>query len=295
MPEPRAVRLLMGLLAVLLLGCGKHENAGSSYAPLQALARQMAADYLARQLLSPPPDTLTMQGAKALQTAFVAALAPALGPPVGYKAGLTTPTTQARFSATEPIRGVLLRDMLRPSGDTVATLFGARPVFEGDLVVRVGDEAINTATTDTALLAALDAAIPFIELPDLLYDPAYLLDARALTAANAGARLGILGPPIPLPASGDAYERLAALRVMLLDTAGTVVAEGEGTYLLDHPLHVVRWLRDTLHADGIRLKKGDLLSLGSLTPLLPVQPGQTITARYVGLADEPVDVTVTFE
>ncbi len=56
--------------------------------------------------------------------------------------------------------------MLLPSGSIVPANFGARPLFEGDLIVRVGSDAINDATTRQEVLAALDAVIPFIELPD---------------------------------------------------------------------------------------------------------------------------------
>ncbi len=286
--------LALMLWGGMLVGCGPSAEPTTPTSSAESVARRMAEGYRQHHLLPPLPDTLTMAGAKALRAAFVTRLQSDLGPPVGYKAALTSAESRARFGAKEPLWGVLLRDMLRPSGDTVATLFGARPVFEGDLIVRVGNEAFNTATTDEALLAGLDAVIPFLELPDLLFDPAAPLDARALTAANAGARLGLLGDPIPLTDPADARARLGAVRVILKAGDGTILAEG-GTHRLDDPVGTLRWLRDTLHRAGTTLRAGDLLSLGSLTPLVPVVPGATIIAQYEGLADEPVDVTVTFE
>ncbi|WP_456425588.1 2-keto-4-pentenoate hydratase [Rhodocaloribacter sp.] len=286
-PKPEGLRLPVAavLCAALLFGCAGKPDPN---------VRRMAADYAAMRLFPPLADTLTMEDAMAIQASFVSALEPRFGPPVGYKAGLTSAAAQARFGADRPVRGVLLREMLRPSGAVVPTLFGARPLFEGDLLVRVGSEAVNRARTDDELLAALDAVLPFLELPDLMYDPAMTLDAPALAAVNVGARLGIVGEVIPLAALGDAYDRLGRFRVALLDTTGAVLAEGDGAALLGHPLNVVRWLRDSLARDGVALRPGDLLSLGSLTPLMPVRPGQTITARYTGLASEPVEVTVTF-
>ncbi len=280
----RSLRLTAVLLALLVL------TPGCRPAP----PADPASDFLARRPFPAPPDTLTSAGAYGRQAALVEALIPTLGPVIGYKAGLTTSDAQARFGVNHPVLGTLLRDMIRPSGDTVRADFGVRPLFEGDLLVRVGSDAVNEAETDEALLAALDAVLPFLELPDLLYAPDVPLDARALTAANVGARLGIAGDPLLLSTLDDPYARLGAMRVTLYDDAGTTLAEGDGAALLGHPLHVVRWIRDAVRAEGRRLRPGMLLSLGSLTPLLPVRAGRTITARYEGLTADPVSVTVTF-
>ena len=45
---------------------------------------------------------------------------------------------------------------------------------------------------------------------------------------------------------------------------------------------------------GIRLKRGDVLSLGSFTPLLPPRGGTTIKVRYFGLPGDP-EVSVRFK
>ena len=60
---------------------------------------------------------------------------------VGYKAGLTNPAVQKRFNATAPVWGVLYEPMLLKDGATVEAAFGARPLFEADLLVRVADAA----------------------------------------------------------------------------------------------------------------------------------------------------------
>lgn len=274
---------------VLLLWAGACRPAP----PPASYAGTLARAFTARQFLPPPPDTLTLAGAYGVQAAFVAALTPELGPVAGYKAGLTTTESQARFGVPHPLHGVLLTAMLRPPGDTLAADFGARPLMEGDLLVRVGRDAINEARTDAEILAALDAVIPFLELPDPGYAPSTPLTAPALTAANVGARLGVMGAPVPLASLDDPYARLRDFRLTLVDETGTTLAEGRGSALMGHPVHVVRWIRDALRAEGRRLRPGMVLSLGSLTPLLPVPAGHTVTARYEGLGDG-VRVTVTF-
>jgi len=58
---------------------------------------------------------------------------------VGYKAGLTNAKIQAQFGVSSPVRGVLLEKMLLKNGDAVPADFGARPMFEPDLLVVVKD------------------------------------------------------------------------------------------------------------------------------------------------------------
>lgn len=258
-------------------------------------ATRWAGSYFAKEAITDIPPVSSAE-AKVVQAAFVEALHFKLGGVVGYKAGLTSAAAQERFGVDHPVRGVLLENMLLPSGTTLSASFGARPMFEGDLLVRVGDAAINTAETDTALAASLDAVLPFIELPDLLYAPSIQLNGPALTAINVGARLGVSTTPFPLAQDTTALDQLGAITLDLITTEGDTLAQATSTALLGHPIHVVRWLRDTLREDGITLKSGDLLSLGSMTPLFPPEPGQTVIGRYRHLPTvDSVDVVVTFD
>ena len=269
------------------------------------LAIQLTDYYRQRQpipsLLSsqsaPAAAELTLTNAAELRDQFVYQLTPDLGSIVGYKAGLTSPAAQAQFGVDHPLRGILLQDMLLESGSTVPADFGARPLFEADLIVRVSDAAINQATTPEAALAALDAVIPFIELPDLMFAPGAALDAASLTAVNVGARLGVMGDPIAMNTAEDWMAVLGAIEVEILDeSSGAVIAAGASQALMGHPLEVVLWLRDDLKQAGQCLRPGDLLSLGSITAPTPVQAGQTLQVRYRGLRpDESVEVVVTFE
>ena len=119
----------------------------------------------------------------------------ALGAPVGYKAGLTNPAVQKRFNADAPVWGALYAPMLLPEDSTVDAAFGARALYEADLLVRVSSPAINQATTPLQVLAAIDQVIPFIELPDLVVQAPPKLNGAAIAAINVGARLGVVGRP----------------------------------------------------------------------------------------------------
>ena len=219
---------------------------------------------------------------------------------VGYKVDLTNPTVQAQLGVNHPLYGFLLEDMLLDSGSTLPIRFGSRPQAEGDLMVRVGSADINQADTDLKLLASLDAVIPFLELPDLVYEESANVNAGALVAVNAGARYGVIGDPMELSDGDSGLEQLANIRVVLSNDQGQFLAEGDSTALLGHPINAVRWLRDTLQTLGVELKPGDLLSLGSVTPRIPIDSEseiEGIEARYLGLKTDnrSIDLEISFD
>ena len=243
--------------------------------------------------LTPSP---TLNQAMNIQAEFNKAIMPTFGKVVGYKAGLTNPNVQKVFGVTAPVRGTLMEKMILKSGTAVDANFGARPLYEGDLILRVGSEAINAAVTPMDVLKGIDAAIPFIELPDLVYAKDVKINGPMLTAVNVAARYGIVGEPISVQATPEWMERLKTFKCQIYDKEGTLLVEAPGSSLLEHPINVVLWIRDSLKADGIALKKGDLLSLGTITKLTPTAPNTVIKARYIGLDPKgPAEIFVIFK
>lgn len=212
------------------------------------------------------------------------------GPRTGYKAGLTNPAVQARFNAKAPVWGVLYASMLLKNGATVEANFGARPLYEADLLVRVSDAAINGASTPAEVMAAIDQVIPFIELPDLVVQAPPKLNGAAIAAINVGARLGVLGTPIAVPVTrGERYAMQDMLRDMItiVNADGAEVDRGKGSDVLEHPLNAVVWLARDLARQGLAMKPGDLISLGSFSRLLPPKPGLAVEVQYWGLPGTP--------
>jgi 2-keto-4-pentenoate hydratase len=256
---------------------------------------RLARAYLSRTPVTDPALGMPMEAAYDAQRRFVKVIVPSFGAPVGYKAALTSPAARAALHADEPVVGMLLHRMFLPDKGKLTVRFGARPLVEADLVVRVGSEAINTARTPEEALACLDAVFPFLELPDLLYAPGAPLDAGAIAAANGGARHGVLGPQIPLAVAPDWRQRLRTFRAELVDPDGKVIGTGTGADLLEDPLKAVLWLRDKMRERGALIRRGSLLSLGTLVAPVPATPG-TWTARYTGLdprGETGVAITLT--
>lgn len=264
--------------------------------PPDASIKALAEAWLAKKQVAGFDAAMTMADAARVQEQFLAIVAKDLGDVAGYKAALTNPAVQKRFGYDKPLRGTLYAKMILSGGAKVPAAYGARPVYEGDLVAVVGDAGrLMAARTPLEALEGIRVIRPFIELPDLVYDAQVKLDGPHLLAINAGARLGVLGEAIRLPATEESVKRLADMQVDVVDQTGARLGGGKGADVLDNPLNAALWLAESLKAEGKALKEGDLLSLGSFSALMPPKAGSTVTVRYTGLAFLPVEVSVSFE
>lgn len=258
--------------------------------PSQATMESFAQGLLAAR---PQPAITGMTGLAdglCAQNRLVPLLTPTLGRTVGYKVGLTNATAQQRFGTDHPVTGFIYESTLRTqSGGEVAANFGAVPTVEADLLVRVSSEAINDARDHLAVLRSIDQVIPFIEMPDLALSGGF--DGPNLLAINVGARMGVVGTPIPVVVSEDFAARLGSMSVTLSSDTREI-SRAPGTALLGHPLNVLPWLAQDLASRGSRLRVGDIVSLGGFSPAAPTEAGRTFTVRYEGLLAEPVTVSV---
>lgn len=209
------------------------------------------------------------------------------GTVIGYKAGLTNVAVQKRFNTDKPVWGRLYQGMLLASGASLPAKFAARPLFESDLLVRVSNDRIHQARTPMDVLQSIDQIIPFIELPDLVVEAPQKLNGAGVAAINVGARWGVTGEPLSIPSAAveqqQLLDALRDMRVTVSDGSPAPLNATPGSAILDHPLNSVVWLVQALSAEKIQLKPGELISLGSFSPLMPPKPGQQVTVTYEGL------------
>jgi 2-keto-4-pentenoate hydratase len=271
--------------ALVCFGAG----AASAGCPSDEVIDAFVADWQAGTPTEAIAVDATMEDALCAQQKVVVRLGEELGAPVGYKAALTSQAAQERFGVDQPVRGVLLEGMLLESGATVPAKFGARPVFEADLLVVIADAAVNQASSPQEVLPHIAEVIPFIELPDLVLAEGEPLNGPVLTAINAGARRGVLGAPIAVEQSDAFLQNLADMEVKVTGD-GKELAAAKGSSVLGHPLNSVVWLVQS----GVTLAPGDYVSVGSIGPLMPTAAGLTATATYLGLPGDP-QVTVSFD
>jgi 2-keto-4-pentenoate hydratase len=249
-------------------------------------AAALVANYLAKKPAANPEGLSTSDG-ECSRTKFNHFLAQQNGDKVvGFKAGLTNPAVQKRFNASAPVWGVLYAPMMLQDGAVVEASFGARPLFEADLLVRVSSPDINQAKTPEQVLQHIDQVIPAIELPDLVVEAPPKLNGAAVAAINVGARWFVMGTPIAVKRTPEFANALQDMKVVVM-VNGDDLDSGRGSDVLEHPLNAVAWLAQDLRRQGLALKKGDLVSVGSFSRLMPPKPGMKVEVQYQGLPENP--------
>ena len=280
------MKSLMVALAVLSMAADAAARCAT-----EAEVAAFVADYVSNRPAAALAKGGAMEDALCTQAKLTRALTPHMGPAIGYKVGLTSKPAQKWLGVSEPVRGVLFRDMMLESGAVVPVNWGARPVFEADLVLVVGDAAINRAATPEEAMAHVASVRPFLELSDLTLAAGEPFNAVTITAASVAPKLGVLGAAIPVEDSGRMARALGAMEVELRAADGEVLVKAPGTAVLGHPANSLLWLV----SKGVELRPGDMVSVGSFGPLFPPAKGKGgASVTYSGLPGEPT-VRVTFE
>jgi 2-keto-4-pentenoate hydratase len=198
----------------------------------------------------------------------------------GWKIGATSPVTMERFSVTEPIYGpVFARDIhTSPATPSVGNL--RHIAIETEFAYRLGADLPVRATpyTREEIVDAIDALVPAFEIvsPRFARIP---FDDVASAAADCMLNASmILGTPITDWRRIDAAHHMVRLSIDGLETG-----EGTGAECLGDPRNVLDWIVETLRVGGIGLEKGQILTTGTCTGIVPLQVGQTAVGDFGSL------------
>lgn len=217
------------------------------------------------------------------------------GCPVGWKLALSAASpTNPVLGYTEPSIGQLFAKMNICSSEVrIRNDFAVGAAHEVDCIIRVSNEAINSATTPEQIIENIDAVFPYLELPALYVETlaqlagpgAPFFGNSLLTPLNGVARLGVLGKAIPVPGSRTTAKWIQTLMLVtgtetITTTNGPISRPFNNANYIEFALTLIR----LLNKNGIRVKKGDLLSLGNLTGVNLFNPDELeIEATYTNL------------
>lgn len=238
--------LLLALMPVWSLATESSANR----APILTDRKPTAVNFSARY------KSLSTERAYQLQKAFVRNRVAHGVTMVGFKAGMTTPETQAIFGINSPITGVLIEPPLQGS-NIILSLDQAHDLrVEQEIAFRVS-EVISSKVDDVeSLKDYFDAIAPAVELPDLNFI-ASEFNGLDVIANNAMAYKLIIGQWRESSRDLDTVPTtLYCDERLLINQSSSKVLEGQWDALL--------WMVNHVISQGYTIQPGHILLTGAI-------------------------------
>lgn len=243
----------------------------------RALAQRLydaAAEHRTVPMLTAEHPSLTEDEAYAIQTALVGLHVAAGATRTGMKLGLTSKAKQREMGIDVPIVGVLLDTLALDPGTPFAVGQLGQPRAEPEIALLIGRELAGPGVTAAHVLAATEAVMPALELLDSRYD-GYRFTLPDVVADQTSAGRYLLGGRLTSPRDLD-----LRLTGCVLTRNGEVAATAAGAAVSGHPASAVAWLVRWMAARGGGLRAGDIVLSGGMTAVVPLAPGDVVTAEF---------------
>ncbi len=242
--------------------------AGTASALLAAEHERVPIDALSvRQ-----PD-LPLETAYRVQAAAIGRRIAAGARVVGHKAGVTSKAMQDQMGVDEPDSGVLLDDMMLPTGSVLDRSVLMRPRVEAEIAFRLGCDLEGPNVGLEEARTAVKEVFLALEVIDTRFTSWRMTVADSI-ADNASCARVVTGPPVPLGTGMD-----LAAEPLIVSVDGAAVVTGEGRAVLGDPLRALVWLAGRLHRFGGGLRPGQLVLAGAVHASLPLEAPSTLHAR----------------
>lgn len=228
------------------------------------------------------PETMrptTLDDAYAIQTCLETVL-PGLGygAPVGAKIGCTTHVMQEYLKVPHPCAGVMYAATLRHVEGTFRRSDLCRPGVECEIAVTLARD-MDAATAYSAAAAAEHVAevLASIELVDDRWTDFAEVSTPSLVADNFFNAGCVLGVPRRLdPSTLDSLHGCIRLN-------GEEIGAGFGRDILGHPMAALAWLATHRAQRGHPLRRGEIVTLGSLVKTAWIDAGDRVEIEIDGL------------
>jgi len=198
---------------------------------------------------------------------------------VGYKVGCTSRAIRRQFGLAEPIRGRLMAPHVHHGDAILDWRAYHRPAVEPEFVLTIGKDLTDEVGDDESLVDAIDCVSPGVEIHNYRFwlgEPT----SQELIASNGIHAALVVGDPKRKPQGLD-WE-MEGVGVWL---DGELKVSGIGAEIMGGggPLASLRWLVNHLVRRGEGLRAGQLVIPGSPVGLVPVEPGDRVTARFTNV------------
>lgn len=216
--------------------------------------------------------------------------------PVGRKIGFTNPEMWSIYGVCEPIWGYIYdTTVVQLAGSIARCHIGhfSEPKIEPEIVVHFGASPPVNADPDE-VITSIDWIAHGVEIVQSHF-PGWKFRA-ADTIADWGLHATlIVGEPLLVRSFGEDLVTDIENFTVTLSCDGDVREQGKGSNALGSPLKAVAHLINVLAKQPYapRLQSGEMVTTGTLTAALPIDPDQTWNTHIKGIALP--GITISFE
>lgn len=201
----------------------------------------------------------------------------------GYKLGLTTKETQRMFNTESPFYGTLTNDNILSDGVMNLEDLFEPFVIEMELMFIIDEDL--TYTADEREIFKKTRIAPGLEMPDGRYENwTQNKDLASIFADVGAAGKVVVGKSVKYSSIDELKDIKATL---YLDDEK--LDEGYGTEVLGNPINPMIWLVNKLAMQGKSLKKGMIVSSGTMIMPKPLIKGK-YRAEFSGVGEVTLEV-----
>ncbi|GAA4336519.1 fumarylacetoacetate hydrolase family protein [Pigmentiphaga soli] len=190
----------------------------------------------------------------------------------GYKVAGSNLAVRKEEHVEGPIVGCVMASCVQDEQAEVAYT-AARMAIEAEIAVLLKRDLQGPGLTLLDAWSAVEAVFPAFEVLAFRDGPRPSHQARIL-ASNFNGRY-VFGGPLRAPHGLDLRAEGVSVSVN-----GRPVASGTGTEVLGNPLAALALVANTMASYGEALRAGMIVMSGSLTPNVPVAPGDRVDAGF---------------
>lgn len=192
----------------------------------------------------------------------------------GYKVGCTSRAIRQQFGLTEPICGRVMQPHVH-AGDAVLSWSDLhRPAVEPEFVLMIGRDFTDEVGSAEPLIESIEYVSPGVEIHN--YDWWFGQPTSQELICSNGVHASLVVGQRKISPRGLDWD----LEGVGLFKNGELAASGIGAEIMGGPLNSLRWLINHLVRRGGSLHAGQIVIPGSAVPLISVDRGDRVAARF---------------
>ncbi|MBO6947107.1 MAG: fumarylacetoacetate hydrolase family protein [Rhodospirillales bacterium] len=203
----------------------------------------------------------------------------------GWKVAATSEMAQELLGMDGPSIGPVFKEHLYKPGDTLPARTEHGSAIECEIAFRMGQDLPDDhiVSFDDLMDATADAFIA-VELVGCRFEGGFKGAGISVCISDFSFNGGlVVGADIP--GWMDMYLATVGAEVTVNGEKGN---KGTGEAVLGNPAFALQWAATEAYSIGMPLKKGDIVSTGTMTGVTPVKPGDELMCDFGDLGQIPL-------